>query len=150
MASIDLTNRYTNQQKRFAEAVAMVIPSQLEEGGSRLATPPVYIDFADSVKASIIEADTLVKKAYLIIDEAFPAGATITVDIAGTTYFAAAPLDGGLVVSAIEDQHFVNGQTITCTFGGGSGAIMTGVARIVLDSVSPRLKNGNYAASFPA
>jgi len=146
MATINLTASNTNQQKRFAEAVVMTIAAQLDEGGQRLATPPTYIQGGDAVTASIVEADTVIKRAYLIVDEAFPAGTEINVDIAGTQYFVTA--DGtatGLLVSTSEDNLLKNGQTITVSFTGVTGDITTGVCRVVLDTVSLSLRNGNYA-----
>jgi hypothetical protein len=147
MATVNLTNRYNNQDKRFAESVVMAIPAQLEEGGARLSTPPVHAQYGDALTAAIIEPDTIIKTAYLIIDEAFPAGTTVDVDIAGTAYFTAVDVTSEvMVVSSVQNGHFKNGQTITVVFSGGTGNITTGVARVVLDTVSPLLKNGNYAS----
>jgi len=68
MATTNLTNRYNNQDKRFAESVVMTLPAQLEEGGARLATPPVYAQYGDAFTAAIIEPDTIIKTAYFIIE----------------------------------------------------------------------------------
>jgi hypothetical protein len=147
MATINITNRYNNQDKRFAESVVMTIPAQLESGGSRLSTPPVYVQYGDALTAALVEADTIIKRAYIIIDEALPASSLIAVDIAGTTYFTG--IDGtatGLTVSTEEDTLLKNGQTITVSITGGSGDVISGLVRVVLDTVSPSLKNGNYAA----
>ena len=147
MATVNLTNRYNNQDKRFAESVVMTIPSQLEDGGARLSTPPVYVQYDDALTAAVVEPDTIIKTAYLVIDEAFPAGSTIDVDIAGTAYFTAVDVtSSGLTVSTTSNTFLKNGQTITVSIKGGTGNVTAGVARIVLDTVSPSLKNGNYAA----
>ena len=147
MATVNITNRYENQQKRYAEAVVATLPSQLEEGGVRLSTPPVLAQFDDDHVISTVEPDTIVKKCYLIIDEAFPALSTITVTVGATTFHTA--VDGtvvGLVASATEDVLFTAGADITITVGGGTGDITSGLARVVLDTDSPSLNNGNYAA----
>ena len=147
MGTVNITNRYNNQDKRFAEAVVMTLPAQLEDGGARLTTPPVYIQYGDAQTAALVEPDTIIKGAYLVIDEAFPAGTTVDVDIAGTAYFTGVDVTAtGLTVSTETNNFLKNGQTITVTFSGGSGDVTTGVARVVLDTVSPSLKNGNYAA----
>jgi len=51
-----------------------------------------------------------------------------------------------MVVSTIEDMYFKVGQTVTSTITGGTGDIISGSARVVFDTDSPTLKNGNYAA----
>jgi len=145
--TVNITNRYNNQDKRYAEAVVVTLPAQLEEGGVRLSTPPVYMQGGDAYTAAVVEKDTIIKKAYLVVDEAFPANAVIDVDIAGTAYFTSAAITApGVTVSAVEDKYFANGQTVTCTVTGITGDILTGVARLVFDTASPSLKNGNYAA----
>ncbi len=145
--TVNLTNRYNNQDKRFSESVAMTIPAQLEDGGVRLSTPPVYAQYGDAYTAAIVEPDTIIKGAYLVIDEAFPSGATVDVDIAGTAYFTGVAADAtGLTVSTETNNFLKNGQTITVSFSGGTGDITEGLARVILDTVSPSLKNGNYAA----
>ena len=144
--STDVTNRFLNQDKRYEEAVVMTVPAILKEGGGRANVLPTYLQGGESVKASVVEADTIIPKAYLIVDEAFPALAVLAVDIAGTAYFTGADLTvAGITVSAIEDKHFVNKQTIVATVGGVTGDIMQGKYRIVLSTIHPSLNNGQYA-----
>ena len=147
MAVHNLTNLFNNQDKRYAESVVMTIPAQLDEGGQRLATPPTYIANGDALTAAVVEPDTIIKGVYLIVDEAFPAGTTLDVDIAGTQYFVAADVASkGIQVSSVENIYLTNGQTITVGVN-ATGTVAAGVARVVLDTVSPSIKNGNYAAS---
>ncbi len=146
MATTDITSRFTNQQKRTAEALTIAFPSMLSEGGGRNGAAPVYLVGGDAYTAQVIEPDTIVKKVYVQIDEAFPAGALLNVNIAGTDFIVAA--DGtatGMVVSTEEDHFFANGQTVTISVAGVTGNITTGLARVFLDTVSTELKNGNYA-----
>ena len=146
MATVNITNRYNNQDKRYAESIVVAQPSQLEEGGIRLSTPPVYAQFGDDHVSSVIEPDTIMKKAYLVLDEAFPAGALIGVSAGGVAIFTDVPGDAtGLTVSTVEDEFFDAPADITVTVTGGTGDIMTGLARVVLDTDSLSLKNGNYA-----
>ena len=145
---ISIGERFNNRDKRFAESVVMTVPALYEEGSPRTGTGDKYITSGDSMTAQIIEAGTIIKKLYLVIDEAFDAGATISVEIAGTTYINAAPADAaGLTVSTTEDVLLNNKQTVTVlVVNGPEGTqITSGVARVVIDSVSTLLKNGNYA-----
>ena len=148
MAYINVTPQFGNQDKRSAEAVVMTCPAMIKEGSARTGQGPEYITSGDAWTAATVEADTIVKKAYLIIDEAFPANTKLSVDIAGTPYFV--DVDGaveGIVVSTEEDGYFKLGQTITVGVVNGTAgtSIESGVCRVVLDEVSVSLRNGNYA-----
>jgi hypothetical protein len=146
----NVTNLFNNQDKRFAEAVVMTCPAMISEGSHRTGQGPVYIQSGDAWTAAIVESDTIMKKVYLVVDEAFPSGTTLSVDIAGTAYLTDVPGDAtGLTVSTTEDAFLKAGQTITVgVVNGAAGTNVTeGVCRVVIDSVSPSLKNGNYASA---
>lgn len=146
MATVNITNRFLNENKRYAEAVVVTVPAVLNEGGGRGQADPTYYQGGDSVAAAVIEADTLIKRAYIDIEEAFPAGALIAVDIAGTNYFGNVPADAsGITVSTEEDNIFRNKQTVSLTISGVTGDITTGKARIILDCIHGSLNNGQYA-----
>jgi hypothetical protein len=151
MASyVNVTNRFLNQDKRYTEAVVTTCPAMLDEGGQRTGTPPTYIKSGDAWTAATVEADTIVTKAYLIIDEAFPSGATLSVDIAGDAYFSAVAADStGIQVSTMVDQYYKSGQTVTVgiTSGTAGSNVTEGLARVVFETIHPNLKNGQYAAS---
>jgi hypothetical protein len=148
MAFIGVTNRFLNENKRYAEAVVMTCPAIIDEGSQRANIGPTYITSGDAWTAQTIEPDTIIQKVYLIIDEAFPSGTTVSVDIAGTAYLTDIAADAtGMTVSTTEDVYIKNGQTITVgVVNGPAGTeIQTGVARVVVDTVHPNLKNGQYA-----
>lgn len=147
MATLNITNRYLNRDKRYAEAVVVTLPSQLEEGGVRLSTPPVYAQQDDSYTATVVERESIVKKCYLIIDEAFPASTVLAVSVGVTAFHADIDATAeGLTASATEDLLVTAGATVTITPSGGTaGDITTGKARVVLDVVSTELNNGNYS-----
>lgn len=148
MATLNITNRYNNRDKRFAEAVVISLPSQLEEGGVRLSTPPVLAQFGDDYVASVVEPDTVVQIAYLVVDEAFAASSTVTVTVGTTALFTDLDItSAGLNVSAVTDELVTAGADITITPGGGTGDIEEGALRVVLETVSMSLKNGNYAVN---
>ncbi len=146
MATVNVTNLYLNENKRYREDVVVTLPAVLKSGGGRSQADPVYVQGGDALTAAVIEADTIVQKAYLIVDEAFPTGAVLDVDIAGTAMFTSADLTAtGLVVSTGEDNYFAKKQTVTSTISGVTGDITTGKARIVLATEHPSLNNGQYA-----
>ena len=146
MATTNITERFLNQDKRYAEDVVVTVPAVLQQGGGRSNALPVYLQGGDAVTAQVIEAGTLIKKAYLIVDEAFPTGALIQVDIAGTQYFMNGVGDTtGLTVSTEEDVWLMNSQTVTISVTGVTGDITTGKMRVVFDVAHPDLKNGQYA-----
>ncbi len=144
--STNITNRYLNPDKREAEVVVVTVPAILQEGGGRTNADPVYLQGGEDVSAQVIEADTLIKKIYLDIQEAFPASALLNVNIAGTDYFVG--VDGtttGLNVSTTEDVLLANKQTVVVSVAGVTGDIMTGKARVIIDAVHGTIKNGRYA-----
>ncbi len=146
---VNIHNRFNNPDKRYAEAVVMTCPALVTEGSPRSGSGPTYIKSGDAWTAQVIEKDSVLKKVYLIVDEAFPTGATLDVDIAGVAYFTSAAIDSkGVTVSTIEDALAGNKQTITASItSGASGTDVTeGKLRIMVDSVSLSVKNGNYIA----
>ncbi|RLA60367.1 MAG: hypothetical protein DRQ78_09565 [Epsilonproteobacteria bacterium] len=146
MATINVTNLFANENKRYSEAVVVTLPSILKSGGGRSQAQPEYIQGGDALTAQVVEEDTLIKKAYINIIEAFPVGALINVDIAGVNMFIG--VDGtaeGVVVSTEEDNHFAEKQTVTTTVTGITGDVVTGKMSIILDTIHASLKNGQYA-----
>ncbi len=142
----DVTQRFLNQDKREQEAVVMTIPAILKEGGGRTQSSPTYLQGGEALTAQVIEEDTIVTKAYIVVDEAFPTGALLNVNIAGTDFFIG--VDGtatGLTVSTTEDQLFANPQTITVSIAGITGDITTGKARVLLETMHGSIRNGRYA-----
>jgi len=146
MATVNLTNRYLNENKRYREDVVVTLPAVLNEGGGRNQAQPEYIQGSDDLIAHVVEADTIVQKAYLIVDEAFPAGALLAVDVAGTAMFTAVDLTAvGLTASATEDLYVPKKESVEAVITGITGDVTTGKARIVLATEHPSLKNGQYA-----
>ena len=146
MAQINITERFYNQDKRYAEAVIVTVPSQLMPGGGRTNNPTQFVQGGDELIASVVEPDTLIQKAYLIIEEAFPVGATLSVTIGTDAFFAAADATVvGLSVSLIEDIHSFDPKDAVIVVGGITGDVGFGKAKVVLDTIHPSLKNGMYA-----
>jgi len=147
MASTDITNRFLNQDKRYDEAVVVTVPAILSQGGGRSQAQPIYLQGGESVKAGVIEPDTIITGAFLIVDEAFPAGATVSVDIAGTSYFGSVDVTGtGMTVSTETNNFLAKSQTLVVVVSGVAGDITTGKLRVVLDTIHPSLKNGQFAS----
>ena len=144
--TVDITSRFLNQNKVEAEGIVVTVPAILKSGGGRSNAQPTYIQGGDAVTANVISPDTLIKGAYLQIDEAFPAGTTLTVDIAGTQYFNAIDATvAGFTVSTETNNFLKNSQTVTITVTGVTGDVTTGKARVMLDVFHPNLKNGQFA-----
>ena len=142
----NITNMFMNENKRYAEAVVVTVPAVLKAGGGRSQAEPVYVQGGDVLVASVIEADTLAKKVYLNITEAFPAGATVTVTVGGVSMFAAVPGTAtGVTVSATEDEHFWVKGDVEVTIGGITGDVLTGKLNVIVDALHASLKNGQYA-----
>lgn len=142
----NITNLFLNQDKRYAEAVVVTLPAILNEGGGRANTAPTYLQGGEAMNASVVEADTIMKKAYLVVDEVYPAGALVGVTVGGVAVFTDAPGDAtGITASATEDELFVAKGDVVITVTGLTGDITTGKARVVLDVVHPSLNNGQYA-----
>ena len=147
MAYVSVADRWLNRQKRSTEAIVMTLDSVLDEGkGSR--EDPEYIISWDGYTADVIEADTIITKAYIIVDEEFPSGTVANVDVAGETFFADAALPAsGIVVSSLEDIYFKKPQTITVSVnaGGSPAPITQGKLRVVFETIKPGLNDGAYA-----
>jgi hypothetical protein len=147
MATVDITSRFLNQNKVEAEGLVVTIPAILKAGGGRSNAQPTYIQGGDALTANVISEDTLIKGAYVSIDEAFPAGAELNVDIAGTQYFVAvdAAAGGAFYVSTETDNFLKNPQTVTVSITGVTGDVTTGKARVMFDVFHPNIKNGQFA-----
>lgn len=144
----NITSRFTNADKREAELLAVTIPAILQQGGGRSQAQPVFLQGSEALTASVIEADTILTKMYVIVDEVFPAGAVLNIDIAGINFTATpVPLTaGGMTVSVVEDSYFASSQSVTATVTGVTGDITTGKARIVMATEHPSITNGRYAS----
>ena len=147
MAYVSIADRWLNRQKRSTEAVVVTLDSILSEGqGPR--EDPEYIISWDGYTADVIEPDTIITKAFIIVDEEFPSGTVANVDVAGTSFFADAALPAsGVVVSATEDVYFKRGQTVTISVnaGGSPAPITQGKLRVVFETVKTGLSDGAYA-----
>jgi hypothetical protein len=146
MATINVTARHLNDQKRTAEAVVVTVPAIAQERGGRTLQPPLYYQYGDVLQATVLPAGTIIQKVYLVVDEAFPASSTATVSVNGTAFFTDADITAkGLTASTTEDLLVEAPQNLEVTIGGGSGDITFGKLRVVLEILSTNLKNGNYA-----
>ena len=148
--TVDVTTRFLNQDKRYTESVVVTLPAILKTGGGRSNAKPEHIMLNDALTAQVIEADTAIMKAYVIVDEAFKSGTKLAVDIAGTAMFNGVDVSStGLSVSAVEDAYFAKGQTVTSVISHDvdipGTPVSYGKVRVVLAVVHPSLKNGQFA-----
>ena len=146
MADINITSRHLNQDKRTAEALVVTVPAIAQERGGRTLQPPLYYQFGDKLIATVLTPGTLVQKSYIVIEEAFPSGATVTVTVNGTAVFTDAAIDAkGTLVSTTEDQYVETGGTVEIVINGGTGDITVGKLKVVSEILSTNISNGNYA-----
>jgi len=147
MATINITDKFLNQNKRYSESVVVTVPSVIAQGGGRSQAQPIFIQGGDALTASVIEANTLIKSVYLNVTEAFPAGATLNVDIAGVQYFVAVAGDAvSFTVSTETDNLLRNAQTVTISVTGVTGDVTTGRAEVIFDVIHSDLKNGQFTS----
>jgi hypothetical protein len=146
MPNINITNRFLNENKRYSENVVVTVPSIITNGGGRSQAQPMYLQGGDTLTASVLEQDTIVAKAYLIVDEVFPVGALGLVTIGGVTVHTGIDLTAtGMTVSVTEDTYLPNGGDVVVTVSGITGDVTTGKLRVVLATEHPKLNNGQYA-----
>lgn len=150
MATINVKNLFLNENKRYREDVVVTLPAVLNQGGGRSNATPTYMKVADVHVAEVVEADTIVQKAYLIVDEAFAANSVLAATVGTTAIFAGADLaTAGLVVSTTVDELVTAKSSVTATVTGtgltAGDDITVGKFRIVLATEHPSLNNGQYA-----
>lgn len=151
MATVNIGQQFLNENKRYSEGVAVTFPSVLNVGGGRSNATPTYMKVADVHEAEVVEPDTIMKKAYLIVDEAFPANAVLAASVGADAVFAAVDLTVvGLVVSTTVDKLYTAKAKVTATITGtgltAGDDLTTGKLRIVLATEHPSLMNGQYAS----
>ena len=143
----NITSKYLNQDKRESEAVTVTLPAVSNVGGGRTQQPITYNQFGEDYVSYTIPKNTILKKFYLIVEEAFPASAEVAVTVNGVAAFSAVALDvTGLTTSTSEDFLADSNATVNITVTGGTGDITTGILRVVTDIVSYSEKNGRYAS----
>jgi len=143
------TSKYLNQDKRESEAITVTLPAVSNIGGGRAQRSPVYNQFAEEYVAYVVPAGSIVQKAYVIIEEAMPAGALLEVTVGGTVVATGVLADAvAMTVAGTEDLWFPNDTNIKMVVTGGTGDILTGIAKVVVETIPYNEKNGRYS-SFP-
>ena len=147
MATVNITGQFLNKEKRSHDTIVVTVPSVLVPTSGRTNAAPQYIQANDVMSAAVVEAGSVLTKAYLIIDEAFPTGTTITVTGYGQTLFTAVVATAtGLTVSSVVDKYLAAGGSLTvAVLNASAGNIVTGKVRLVVDTISPLIKTGSYA-----
>ena len=150
MATINVSSRHLNQNKREAEAITVTYPSVSNQGGGRGSNSGVtYYQFGDDLTAYVVPANSIIQKVYLIVEEAFAASAKVTVKVGSTSMFAAVAADAtGMTTSATQDILSEAVSTVTATFSGGTGDLVKGKCRVVIETIPFLEGNGRYS-SYP-
>ena len=156
MATIQQTDLFLNNQKRFAEGAVATFPAKLDEGNHRLGTNPSYINPADEYVAYCIPKMCIVRDFYIFTREAFDAGTVATIktivdgtalestcacDTAGNFTLATASQPSG----ALEDGalfEVVDGFKVSF-----NQTSQNGVLQIIAGYTSLDEKSGKYVAT---
>jgi len=141
-----ITSAYLNQDKRETEALTITLPSVLNDGGGRLNADPTYLQSGEDYVASVIPNECIISQTYLVVDEAFPTGAKVTVSVAGTEMFKDVAVDAlGLTISTETDKFMKAGGDVKITVTSGSGDVKVGKLMVISNCISYAVKNGRYS-----
>jgi hypothetical protein len=146
--AVSITGKFLNQDKREYEALTVTLPSVLNPGGGRLNTPPEYVQYGETYVASVTPAKAIGGKTYLLVEEAFPTGATATITVDGQAVFTDVAVDAtGLTTSSVEDFLMQTGGDVNVTIGHATetGDVVTGELKVVTNYVPYTVKNGRYS-----
>ncbi len=140
-----ITHLFLNSAKREAEAVAVTLPAILNEGGGRNNVDPEYAVGGVDYTAAVVPAESISGRCYLLVEEAFAAGTTVTVKVGGLeTHSAAAVSAAGVTVSSRTDQLFVTGGDVVITLSGTTNHTV-GKLKVIMDYVPYNVKNGRFS-----
>ena len=146
MMAISITDKFLNRDKREYEAIVVTLPATLSEGGGRTKALPTYVQYGEDYLASVVPSKSVIDKAYVVIDEPYPAGTLATISLKGTAIFTDVPLEtAGVVVSTTEDILVTTAGDISITLSGGTGDATTGKIMVVANYVPFTVKNGRFA-----
>jgi hypothetical protein len=149
MANINITGQFLNKDKREHESLVVTVPAVIVPTSGRTNAAPQYIQANDTLTASIVPEKSIMGKAYLVIEEAFPAGTTITVTGYGATLFnAVVGTATGLTISTIVDKLMTTGgDVVVSILNATPGNILTGKVKVVIDTIPFNVKNGRYSVN---
>jgi len=148
MATVQTTDLFLNNQKRFTEAAVATVPARLSEGDHRLGTGPQFIDPADTYVSYSIPKQAIVRKFNLYVREPFESGTTVSVETIadGTPLFADVAVDAvSNVLSTVTDELFTTTDGFKFTFNQTSNV---GVVQVIADYTTIDEKSGKYTASL--
>ena len=149
MANINITGQFLNKDIREHESLVVTVPAVIVPTSGRTNAAPQYIQANDTLTASVVTAGSIMGKAYLVIEEAFPTGTTITVTGYGATLFnATVGTATGITVSTIVDKLMtVGGDVVVSILNATTGNILTGKVKVVIDTIPYNVKNGRYSVN---
>lgn len=149
MANINVTGQFNNKEKREHEALVVTVPAVIVPTSGRTNAAPQYIQANDTATASVVPAKSIMGKAYLVIEEAFPTGTTITVTAYGFTIFSAiVATSTGLTISATVDKLMTTGgDVVVSVLNLTAGNILTGKVKVVIDTIPYTVKNGRFSVN---
>jgi len=156
MATVQQTDLFLNNQKRFSEGAVATFPAKLNDGNHRLGTAPEYINATDDYNAYCLPKMSIVRDFYLFTREAFDAGteATVTTIVDGTALEATYACDVAgnftLVTASKAGGALENGALFEVVDGFSvsfNQASVNGVLQVIAGYTSLDEKSGKYVAS---
>lgn len=145
MAQLNISALFENNLRKISEVGVATLQAEVSNDGDRLGQGIVYAKGGDEHLVYTIPADSIAPKFYLIVDEAFDAGTTVTVTtiVDGLTVIAALTdvATVGPVVSALEDVYFDAADGFNIVL---SQDVTQGKLRVVAEYISASTNNGIY------
>ncbi len=145
MATTNISTLFENNLRKVSEVGVAQLHAQLSTEGDRLGQSAEYVVGGDEYIVYTIPADSIVPKFYMIVDEAFAAGTTVTVStiVDGTEIIAAATdvATVGATVSALVDTYFDATDGIKIVLNQAS---TVGTLRVVAEFISGSTNTGIY------
>jgi len=143
--TINLSSQFENNLRRVSEVGVATFPAKVSVNGDRLGQKDEFAKAGDAYQVYTIPGDSIATTFYVVVDEAFDAGAKATLKtISGTplTILADADLTAvGAVVGTLKDTYFGKADGISAVF---SKAVTKGSFRVVAEFISCSTNNGIY------
>jgi len=140
-----ITGNYQNNLRNVSEVTSVTLPAELEPANYRLGLDPVFAEAAEVYQALVIPPKSILKKFYLIVEEAMTGTVTITLSNGSTAIFTDAAITvPGIFVSTEVDLLTDTPEGFDIVLSDDQVATANGSIRIVCDFASIDTNNGIY------
>ncbi len=143
--TINLSSQFENNLRRVSEVGVATFPARISVNGDRLGQAAEFAKAGDLHQVYTIPADSIATKIYIIVDEVFDAGTTVTLKTiqgtAKTIKSGAVLTTKGVTVATLVDTYFDKADGISAVF---SKDVTKGSFRVVAEFISGSTNNGIY------